>query len=63
MQEYDTIVLTAPIEEGRIPAGTRGVILMVFESPSRAFEVELVDASHKSLGTFTVQEEQIEKVT
>jgi len=63
MEEYDTIVLKTPLDEGRIPAGTKGVILMVFESQSKAFEVEFVDAANNSLGTFTVREEQIEKMT
>jgi len=63
MQEYDTIVLKSPLHEEEIPVGTRGVILMVFESPSKAFEVEFVDAANKSLGTFTVKEEQIEKMS
>ena len=63
MQEYDTIILKTPLEDEHILVGTKGVILMVFESPSKAFEVEFFDAANKSLGTFTVKEEQIETMT
>lgn len=61
MQEYDMVVLKQPLEAGGIPPGTRGVILMIFESPSKAYEVEFVDSANKSLGTFTVKEDQIQK--
>lgn len=60
MQEYDTIVLKLPLAGASIPVGTKGVILMVYESPSKAYEVEFVDSTYKSLGTFTVKEDQIE---
>jgi len=60
MQLYDTIVLKAPLEGDPIPVGTKGVILMIFESPSKAFEIEFVDVDNETLGTFTVKEEQIE---
>lgn len=63
MKEYDTIVLKTPLAGTSIPIGTRGVILMVFESPSKAYEVEFIDTAKKSLGTFTVREEQLEPVT
>lgn len=60
MEIYDAIVLTDPLDEAKIPSGTRGVILMVFESPSIAYEVELVDEHNRSLGTYTLREDQIE---
>ena len=58
MKEYDTIRLKRQIEQ--IPIGTKGVVLMVFGSPSRAYEIELVDSAGGSLGTYTVTDDQIE---
>lgn len=62
-KEYDTIVLRRPLEGRGIPAGTRGVVLMVFEVPTKAYEVEFVDPGGNSLGTFTVTEDQIAAFT
>jgi hypothetical protein len=60
MQEYDVIVLKSPLGEIPIQAGMKGTILMVFGSPAKAYEVEFVDASNRSLGTFTVGASLIE---
>ena len=60
MQEYDTIVLKRPLTDTTIPVGTKGVILMVFDDPSEAYEVEFVDSCNRSLGTFTVSDDDIE---
>jgi hypothetical protein len=59
MKEYDTVILSAQIDESKIPIGTKGVVLIVFETPARAYEVEFIDLDGKSLGTFTVTEKQI----
>jgi hypothetical protein len=60
MQEYDVVVLKSPLDETPIPVGTKGTILMVFDSPSKAYEFEFVDSASRSLGTFTVGACQIE---
>lgn len=59
MKEYDSIILVRRIPSSDIPVGTKGVIVMVFETPSKAYEVELFDDSMDSLGTFTVVEDDI----
>jgi len=59
-KEYDSIKLKSQIKEVRVPIGTKGVVLMVFNSPSKAYEVEFVDSSGGSLGTFTITDDQIE---
>jgi hypothetical protein len=60
LNEYDTISLKTPLVEAAIPVGSKGIILMVFEFPSKAYEVEFFDVTNRSLGTFTVTEDQIE---
>lgn len=60
MKEFDTVILKEGMECEQIPCGTQGVILMVFVTPSRGYEVEFFDTANNSLGTFTVKEEQIE---
>ena len=61
MKLYDTIFLKKLIDAVPISVGTRGVILMEFDSPRKAFEIELFNESGESLGTYTVSEDQIEK--
>ena len=63
MENYDVVILKSPLNEEGVPVGSKGVILMVFETPSRAFEVEFFDAADTSLGTFTCKAEQIEKAS
>lgn len=60
MQLYDTIVLKESHEDMGVPVGSRGVILIVYDEPSKAYEVEFVDCEGGSLGTFLVLENQIE---
>ncbi len=60
MQLYDTIILKEPLDDIGVPVGSKGVILIVFDESSKAYEVEFVDSEDVSLGTFTVTENQIE---
>jgi hypothetical protein len=59
MKVYDAIGLQRPLKEVDIPVGSHGVVLMVFETPTLAYEVEFVDCGGNSLGTSTVTEDQI----
>ena len=59
-REYDIFTLAKQIPGEDIPVGARGVVLMVFTEPRRAYEVEFVDANGRNLGsraTFTLNEE------
>lgn len=63
--EYDYFRLRRLLPNESIPLGTRGVVLMVFDDPSRAYEVEFPDGKGGNLGsamTFTVTEEFMEPV-
>ena len=58
--EYDSFWLRRQLPDESIPIGTRGVVLMVFEGPPRAYEVEFPDGRGSNLGkalTYTVTEE------
>ncbi len=64
--EYDSFRLRRLLPNEAIPLGTRGVVLMVLDGPSRAYEVEFPDGKGGNLGnamTFTVTEEFMEPVS
>jgi hypothetical protein len=61
--EYETFRLTRPLPDNSIPVGTRGVVLMVFEGPPLAYEVEFPDGKGGNFGkamTYTLTEEFME---
>jgi hypothetical protein len=63
--EYDSFRLRRLLPDESIPLGTRGVVLMVFDGPPRAYEVEFPDGKGGNLGnamTFTITEEFMEPV-
>jgi hypothetical protein len=60
MNDYEIVRLKVPISGSQVPVGARGVILMVFDSPERGYEVEFFDSEGESLENFTVTEDQIE---
>lgn len=57
-KEYDTVVLTSDLnsQEGVIPKGTLGAILMVFDGELSSYEVEFVDETGQTVGIETVPE-------
>lgn len=46
-KEYDTVRIMKNCEQG-IKKGTIGAIIMVFEEPQEAYEVEILDADGKT---------------
>jgi Domain of unknown function (DUF4926) len=50
-KEYDCFRLRKALPNESLQVGTIGVILMVFDSPSRAYEVEFPDGTGGNLGT------------
>lgn len=58
-KEYDVIVLKMPIEGADVPVGARGTILLLYEWPSEAYEVEFMNGED-SYGAFTLTVDQIE---
>ena len=49
-EEYDTFLLSKPLEDTTIPTGTRGVVLMVFGGEPTSYEVEFPDGNGGNLG-------------
>jgi hypothetical protein len=62
-KENDTFRLCRPLPGEGIPCGTLGVVLMVFDGPPTAYEVEFPDDKGGNLGsrlTFTVTEDYMD---
>lgn len=60
---YDTITLVEPLEDSKIPVGTIGTILMIYDKPSKVYLVELFTSDLVSLGVFEVRDHQIKRST
>jgi uncharacterized protein DUF4926 len=61
LKELESVILKMPLPEGNVPVGAHGVILIVYREPVVGYEVEFFDSSKRSLGSFTTDEEHIEK--
>ena len=59
LSEYDVVRLRSSTSAVSIPVGTRGTILIVYDDSPIAYEVEFVDDLGSSLGTFTLQEDDL----
>ena len=62
-EEYDTVHLKHDLPEHNLKASTRGAIVMVHLSPSRAYEVELVDNEGWTLDVLTLKDEDLVAAT
>ncbi|MEN3943012.1 DUF4926 domain-containing protein [Prosthecobacter sp. SYSU 5D2] len=67
IEELSLVRLVRPISSPAVPVGSVGTVLIVYEHPYRAFEVEFINAQRKTLVdietgeiTFTVREEDVE---
>lgn len=61
--EHDVFKLRVALPDGSIPIGAIGVVLMVHDGPTRAYEVEFPDGKGGNLGksvTYAVPEEVME---
>jgi hypothetical protein len=56
LNEYDSVRLSQPLNEAKVPVGSSGVVLMVYTEPTLGYEVEFFDTAGKSLGNFTTDE-------
>ena len=59
--EYDVVMAVRSLNRN-VPAGTTGTVLVVYQKPRVAFEVEFTDDSGRSLDVLTVEEDDIEMV-
>ena len=56
LSEYDVVRLRSATSAASVPVGTRGTVLIIYGDTPPAYEVEFVDKVGDSLGTFTMQE-------
>lgn len=61
LKEYAVVRLMKADPTIPLPLHTRGTVLMVLSSNPPVYEVEFIDAGGKSLGTFTVEEANLEE--
>jgi hypothetical protein len=61
LQEYDIVCLKRTVSSIPLPPATKGTVLIVYPSNPPAYEVEFVDVTGKSLGTYTVEEDNLER--
>lgn len=59
--DYDVVKTTCSLDDN-VPKGTRGAVLMVFESEHSRYEVEFVDFNGDTLTVLTVDEIYLELV-
>ncbi len=59
-QEYDIVRLQRTLSE-RLPAGTVGTVLMVYDEPDlpKSYEVEFVDAAGRTIAVLTIRAEDV----
>jgi hypothetical protein len=62
LREYDLVRLRHPLPQHGLPEGAVGTILMAFEKPRRAYEVEFCAENGVTLALVTLDECDIEKV-
>ncbi len=60
--EYALVRLRRPVAAIPVRIGTEGTVVLVFNSVPAAYEVEFFDAEGSSLGTFTVEEADLEEI-
>lgn len=52
-----------PLPEHGLPAGTTGTVVLVYDNPSEAYEVEFTDPDGYTLALVTLQPNQLELTT
>jgi len=60
LQEYEVVSLRRVVPSIPVPPGVKGTVLIVYDSNPSAYEVEFMDESGKSLGTYTVEEADLD---
>ena len=63
LKEYASVRLKRPLSNDAVPVRSDGVVLIVYTEPTLGYEVEFFDESHRSLGSFTTTEDDLEKRT
>lgn len=61
INEYDIVIAKKDLS-AMVPQGTKGTVLIVFEKPKLAYEVEFTDSDHNFIELLTVTPDAIEKI-
>lgn len=59
---YDIVRLKSPRPQLGLQRDATGTIVMVYEHPNRAYEVEFLDREGKTIGLLTLEEDELERV-
>ncbi|MGS2616628.1 DUF4926 domain-containing protein [Micromonospora sp. LZ34] len=59
MDLYDLVELTTDLPDERIPAGSVGTIVHVFQRPELAYEVEFADDDGRTLATVALTPDKL----
>lgn len=62
LNELDVVKAKRKLSE-KVKQNTEGTIVMVYDEPRNAYEVEFVDSDDESLEILTVEAEDIEKIS
>lgn len=62
MKLHATVMLRVDLPEHGLVRGMLGAIVVVFEAPERAYEVEFVDARGRTVAEVTLREEHLDLV-
>jgi hypothetical protein len=59
---HQTVRVTRDIPEQRVTRGMVGAVIMVFDAPKRAYEIEFVDSEGRTVLQSTLTEDSLEAV-
>ena len=62
MDLHATVRLTEDLPEQNLRRGAVGVVVAIFDTPTRAYEVEFADAQGRTIVELALREEQLEQV-
>ena len=62
IEVLDVVELKEDVTKKRLKAGMRGVVVLVFDEPWKAYEVEFCNKYGETITTLALRPEQIERV-
>jgi hypothetical protein len=60
--ELEIVRVRRQLPEYGLPAGSLGTVVMVYESPGRAYEVEFADSEGITIALLTMLDQDLERV-
>jgi hypothetical protein len=62
LEEHDVMRLVRPLPEHGLPAGATGTIVLIYDNPSEAYEVEFTDPDGYTIALVTLLPDQLKLV-